>query len=546
MTILAAVLLRFVALDRYPLPLHQDELSNIYDGYSIATTGADRAGARWPILLRAMGPGDYRPALYAYLAAGTTWAWGFSVWAGRIPAAVLGVLTVVLVFALGRRLMGKSGGLVALLFAAFSPILIQYGRQAHEGACLPPFFAILTVYLLYRALESFGRRTGSYACDTGRRANLFWLAGAGLSIGLSTSAYGAQRLTGPLFVLLGCTLIVWLVGWIRRTPRRAGVALLVFALAAGIGAIPQIYAMFDQPEQFFARARSVGYDWRYGPRWWGETLIAGYAAHFNAHQLFFSVGDYQHLTVSRLSVAALPFLYIGLAVVVCRIIARRQPVDLLLLGAVMICILPAVASKGDPSIIRASGVWGLYPIVCALGAVGAGSIIRSGWRRLATPASARLATAGLSAAIVAFGVYNIYDYLAHPEWHDATGQNHLVEIGNWLREHGEGYERVYIESPGYFPHLYAAAFTGMHPAEFQRSLRESAITPTGWETVQRFGRYHLTDLSQARADWAASDHDESWLYVDADGDMLTFNSDGVERHHHALALAPRFDRTRHP
>ena len=37
-------LLRFIALDRLPLPAHQDELSDIYDGYCIAMTGADRAG----------------------------------------------------------------------------------------------------------------------------------------------------------------------------------------------------------------------------------------------------------------------------------------------------------------------------------------------------------------------------------------------------------------------------------------------------------------------------------------------------------------------
>ena len=36
--------LRFYQLDQYPLGVHQDELSNIYDGYSLAQTGADRFG----------------------------------------------------------------------------------------------------------------------------------------------------------------------------------------------------------------------------------------------------------------------------------------------------------------------------------------------------------------------------------------------------------------------------------------------------------------------------------------------------------------------
>jgi len=137
--IVVACALRFVALDRYPLPVHQDELSNIYDGYSIAQTGADRAGTRFPIIVRGMGPGDYRPAMYAYFAAATTGLFGFSTWAGRLPAALLGSLTVVLIFLAARSLFGKRGAVIALVLATFSPILIQYGRQAHEGACLPPF-----------------------------------------------------------------------------------------------------------------------------------------------------------------------------------------------------------------------------------------------------------------------------------------------------------------------------------------------------------------------------------------------------------------------
>ncbi len=549
--ILAAVLLRFGALDRYPAPLHQDELSNIYDGYSLATTGADRAGVRWPILLRAMGPGDYRPALYAYLAAVTTGIGGFSTWAGRVPAAVVGVLTVVLVFLFARRLLGNTGGLLALLFATFSPILIQYGRQAHEGACLPPFFAILTVYLLYRAMEPPLHAPGSEVRENRRGAHLLWLAGAGFAAGLSASTYGAQRLTAPLFAVLGSALILWQTGRRQRSPRRAGMSLLAFSLGAGVGALPQIFAMIHQPENFFARAGTVMYDWRNGPRWWARILIAGYTTHFSARQLFFSMGDYTLLSVARLSVAAFPFLYVGLAVAAWRAIARRDPACVVLLAGVMICILPGVASRGSPSVLRVSGVWALYPVVAALGAIGIGSAVREGWRRLMRNhpwpgGSARLATAALAIAIVAVGVRNINEYLAHPQWHNAAGQGHLMRIGEWLGEHGEGYDRIYVDTPGYFPYLYVAVFTGMHPAEFQQTVREGEITPTGWETIQRFGRFHFADLSQAESDWAASDRDESWLYLNADGDTVTFRPAGVERRHHQLALAPGSPRVRHP
>ena len=533
--VLAAVLTRFAGLDRYPLPIHQDELSNIYDGYSLATTGADRTGARWPFIVRAMGPGDYRPALYPYLAAVTTGLWGFSTWSGRLPAAVLGVLTVVLVYLFARRLGGRTGGLLALLFATFCPILIQYGRQAHEGACLPPFFAILIVYLLYRA-------TSSPAGDAERRGHLSWVAVAGLAVGLSASAYGAQRLTAPLFAVVGGMLILWQVGWRQREAKRAAAAILVFVLATSLAAGPQVYAMVDQPDEFFARAETVGYNWRAGPVWWAERLIEGYAAHFDPRHLILPPGQYVDLAVARLSVVALPFLYLGLGVALYRMV-RRQPGYFLLLVAVLICILPAVASKRHCGFLRASGVWSLYPVVCALGVLGLGSAVqtcrrrpmvgrfnrdREGAARRTRPRG--ILTAVVGVAIVAAGVWNIGAYLARPEWRNpkwcgsAVYQGHLVRIGEWLRERGGDCERIYIDAPGHFAYLYIAAFSGLSPAEFQRAPRQGSVTWDGWEEFDRFGRFRFADLSVAEADWAVSDGDDSWLFVGSGGQTVLFHS----------------------
>ena len=49
--------LRLDALDQYPLGVHQDELSNIYDGYSIPETGNDRLGDKYPLQVRGFGDG---------------------------------------------------------------------------------------------------------------------------------------------------------------------------------------------------------------------------------------------------------------------------------------------------------------------------------------------------------------------------------------------------------------------------------------------------------------------------------------------------------
>ncbi|MBA3403740.1 MAG: hypothetical protein H0U13_03490 [Gemmatimonadaceae bacterium] len=41
----------------------------LYDGYSISETGADRFGDKYLLQVRGFGQRDYRPSLYAWLAA---------------------------------------------------------------------------------------------------------------------------------------------------------------------------------------------------------------------------------------------------------------------------------------------------------------------------------------------------------------------------------------------------------------------------------------------------------------------------------------------
>src|SRR5262245_1334084 len=57
---------RWVGLSWAPPQLNQDEASNAYDAYCLMKTGMDRWQHRWPLILKAFGEGDSRPALYAY------------------------------------------------------------------------------------------------------------------------------------------------------------------------------------------------------------------------------------------------------------------------------------------------------------------------------------------------------------------------------------------------------------------------------------------------------------------------------------------------
>lgn len=531
--------------------MHQDELTDVYDGYSLWTTGSDRFGDAWPAILRGMGPGDYHPALYAYLAMISTGIGGLSVWSGRLPAALAGVLTVWLVYLVARRNLGSRAALLALLFAALMPIHVLYSRQSHTGLCIQPLFAILMLYTLLRALEDI-------RSNPGKTSNLIWVSLTGLVIGFSTNAYGAMRLSALLFAILAGFALTIVVarnedqagfdgvqpqfsnGIGRTKPSRLRRVVLIaslLTLTVGLGAAPQIHAMVTRPGDFFARASTVVFPLEYGPRWWLTTLTDNFAANLHPHYLFLSFGECSDMTVMRLGIASLPFLYVGLAWSLLMGVWRRWGFGLLLVLSVAVFLLPAAASKPNPNAMRSSGVWALYPLVSAVGAVGLGTLLQSLWARRPKGRSVgyspqlrlqqrgiNLATAAVACVIVAVGMYNVDRYLNRPDLQGAGRQNNLVRLGQWLGEHGARYDRIWVDTDGLFPYFYLAVFSGMTPAEFQKAPREGTVTKYGWEHFHRFGRFRFGPIELAQAEWNAFSQNQSWLVVRRDGSHFEFSA----------------------
>lgn len=79
-------------------------------------------------LLAGQWPRDpYRPMLYVALVAGFGSLLGDCFLAGKVVSAVASGLTILVVYRLGRRIYGRSTGLVAALLLAVSPAFLQYG-----------------------------------------------------------------------------------------------------------------------------------------------------------------------------------------------------------------------------------------------------------------------------------------------------------------------------------------------------------------------------------------------------------------------------------
>ena len=459
----AGVFFRLYGLESYPLPVQQDELSNIYDGYSLLETGADRAGSRFPVVVRGFGENDFLPALMVYLTAIPVSIAGFSVGAGRTAAGLLSCFSLLFVFLLARGVAGVRFATVALAFAALSPWLILDGRIAHEGASLAPFFVILPLWVWHRAAA--------------KNYPPLRTALVGLALGFSANAYQANKLIGPLVLVVVAIDLLR----IRRRPDRSLAGLLGAAI---LGAAPQIWVMLTAPEQFFGRATEVfSRELTTGNP--AFTLVRSIAANFEPRYLFWPDLSEVFLTSLRLLPVEALFLPAGV-LMLWRLDGWKIPrFRLFLYIVLLIAVLPAAITFPNPHSLRAASSALLFPLFSAAGVIA----IYDRLSRRPSLARAFGVLAGLGIA-ASFG-FDAYMYVFSPTAKDFRMQNALVQTAQKVTPHLGTHDRVFIADEDVsMPYLYYVAFTGMTPREYQSVPKEFG-SAKGWDVARRVGHFYF-------------------------------------------------------
>jgi len=188
--LLLATSLRLYRLGSFPA-LNADEAAIGYNAYSLIETGKDEHGNPWPVHFQSFN--DFKPGLYFYLVLPFVKYLGLNEWAVRLPGALMGVLTVLVVYFLIKELFPEqkkfsifsfqfSIGEIAALFLAISPWHIQFSRGGWEVNAAT-FFITTGVWLFLRAIND----------------PKYYVFSA-LSFVLSLYSYHAARLIVPLLV----------------------------------------------------------------------------------------------------------------------------------------------------------------------------------------------------------------------------------------------------------------------------------------------------------------------------------------------------------
>ncbi len=185
--------------------------------------------ATWDLVRRSLGTmlgripdGESNPPLFYVLEWGWTRVFGDGAWGLRSLSALAGIATVLVAYAIGRRLAGRRAGLATAVLVAVNPLLVWFSQEARSYA-LAVLLSALALLALLRCVQDERPR------DLG-----WWALAAALA--LCTHYFTA-------FVLVPQAL--WLL-W-RHPQRRAAVAAVAAVAATGLALLPLLLSQRGNP-----------------------------------------------------------------------------------------------------------------------------------------------------------------------------------------------------------------------------------------------------------------------------------------------------------
>jgi len=339
----------------------------------------------------------------------------------RATSAVLATASVLLLFAIGRRLGGTPLGFAAAFALATQRYFIHIGRTGFHYIDTP-FFSLLALWLMIRVWQD--RRSSS----------VVW---CGVALGLAAHTYFATRLAPILLALTALTVAA-------RAPRGerlrhltdlALVAVIAIAIAAPMGAY-----FASSPDEFIGRLQETS---MFAPAA-REHLSLGYRTDSIGEilrlQLLRALGVF-HFTgdtslqygygAPMLDIAGGILFLAGLGTLLARPMRLLNVVALLWIAAPLIA--GGALTIDTPFFPRLSGIVPFVALVIGVGVVRVAATAAS-----IAPALPRRRVAGATAAIVLAIVFalNTTSYFRHYAAH--YRHSPLREIAEWVRDGERG------------------------------------------------------------------------------------------------------------
>ena len=152
----------------------------------------------------------YRAELFSKIVAQSFKYLGVSEFSARLPSAVFGTITILVIYLIGKNLFGATVGLLSALFLTFLPIEIAWSRECRMYVLFQLSF-LIGAYAFYKGIETtpgVGERVAvsknkivSWAQSFFSGFDLKWLLLAALFLYLSLKLQNLTVLFGPSVVV---------------------------------------------------------------------------------------------------------------------------------------------------------------------------------------------------------------------------------------------------------------------------------------------------------------------------------------------------------
>ncbi|MBI4039329.1 phospholipid carrier-dependent glycosyltransferase [Candidatus Daviesbacteria bacterium] len=508
-----AVVLRLYNLTQYPPGFTADEAAIGYNAYSLLQTGRDEYGTPWPLVFRSFD--DYKPPLYFYLVLPFMAVLGPTELAVRLPSALLGIGTVVLVYFLAKRLAYSRQQiadsympLAASFLLAINPWHLHYSRGGWE-ANAGTFFLTLGIFLFVKFLADSQLATqGVPLRSYSSRGPLLLLIASVLSLIAAFYTYHSIRVVAPVLFALYAILF-----WRQLWPAKKAV---IWAVMAG-GALLIPLALQFVSGSGAARFAGVGIFADSGPFWQvnqarGEhanltgidarlfhNKVAAYTLSFAGHYLDHFTGQFLFFggdAIGRNNVPEMGQLYVWeiLTLIIGLWLAARQgglPAKIVL-PWLLIAPLAASLTFQTPHALRAANM--AVPLAIISG-YGLSVLLAWIWQIRRAAARYLLLLLTASCLLLAFVKY-LHQYYVHISQERALEwQYGFDQLVPFVLAKQDQYNKVVITDRYDQPYILMLFYSKYDPAQYQPQAQLSSRDRFGFGTVRAFDKYEFRHIT---------------------------------------------------
>lgn len=498
---LFALSVRLFWLDKAPRGALIDEAHFGYIAKSLIVTGQDEHGIPFPLIFK--GFGDQKLPAYAYVLVPFVWLFDLSVTTIRLPSAIVGALSVGLLFGIVKKVTGSDkAGLTTAVLMAISPWPFFLSRIGFESN-LAVFFMLVGLNGLVRYRE-----------------HRIWAALGGIAMGLTWYAYIAYR---PITLLLMVAWALFICFKQKKIEKKIIPTLIAFSVVilpfiigsntANDTRFKQVGILSDQGIVLRVDEKR-GYCAQHLPQVWCYTLynkgteiiqqLSNRYFEVYAPQYMATQGEFvEHFLTTnnygQFYPIFYPFLLLGIAFLLMGKTSVKAPeVKVLLLLGLLIAPLPSIL-VGYPQKVRISPLLPFAVIAITLG-------LQTTWRLLInylrtdkrlkkwTRQFSTMIALIMAGAVLGYMVHYFTMFFTVHTWkNDHMYQTYVRDLMPFLHaKKQEGYQ-IFIQPQFSDPLMFYAFYTNMDPREYQRQAVLGVLEPSGFQHTVGLDDLYVTE-----------------------------------------------------